>query len=408
MKILLVNKFFYNKGGAEKVFFKERNFLLENGFDVIDFSMKDHKNKYSPFSEYFVPNINYRKKENIWKNIERIFSFIHSSVAVNNIRRLIIKERPDIAHLHNIYHQLTPSIIPILKKYNVKIVLTLHDYKVVCPNYVALNQGNLCHSCEENYFWNLCIKNCHGTRSFGFLLFLEAFYHKFQKSYDAIDYFISPSKFLANICKSRIPSEKIIVIPNGIDLNKYHPNYSDNKYGLYFGRLSQEKGVRTLLKAHKRMNTSYPLKIAGSGHLFDKLSTKYPKVQFVGYQNAKNLHSLISKSSYVIVPSEWFENFSMTVLEAMALGKPIIGSCIGGIPEQVEDGENGFLFKMGNVDELANKMDILSTNPELRFKMGHSARNRVETNYSFNNHFSRLTQLYSELLNRDINKSVFT
>ena len=142
MKILLVNKFFFLKGGAETVFFQERELLLKQEFRVIDFSMEDEKNFPSPFSDYFVPNIDYYKHNNFQQKLRNALFFVHSPVAVRNIERLVAREKPEIAHLHNIYHQITPSIIPILRKYGVKVVLTLHDCKLICPSYLALGRNN--------------------------------------------------------------------------------------------------------------------------------------------------------------------------------------------------------------------------------------------------------------------------
>ena len=161
MKVLLVNKFFFPKGGAETVFFQERNFLLEQEVEVVDFSMEDKNNFPSPFSDFFVPHIDYYEQNSVRQRIRNGLSFVHSSVAVKNIEQLIVRERPDIAHLHNVYHQLTPSIIPVLKKHGVKVVLTLHDCKLICPSYLALSKNNtICTRCEGKKFWRPFTSNC--------------------------------------------------------------------------------------------------------------------------------------------------------------------------------------------------------------------------------------------------------
>ena len=398
MKILFTNKFFHLNGGSETVFFQERSFFTQNNYEIIDFSMKDDRNINSPFADYFIPNINYQKSSGIKKQIQQAFSFVHSSLAVKNIQALIEKEKPSIAHLHNIYHQLTPSIIPILKKYGVKVLLTLHDYKLVCPSYLALKNEKICEECKGTHFWKPVTTNCQNSYAQGFLLSAEAIFHKWKGSYDDVDLFLAPSQFMADQINQRIPSKKIQVLHNGINIEEYQPNYNDQGYGLYFGRLSKEKGIETLLKAHMNMPHSFPLKITGTGPLKTVLSKKYSNVEFLGYKSGQELNTLIANAAFVIVPSEWYENCSMVILESMAFGKPIIGSSIGGIPEQIEDGKTGFLFEMGNVEELSKKMTQLANDTKLRQYFGKNARNKLENEYSLNEHCQKLENLYKDLL----------
>ncbi|BHH84240.1 glycosyltransferase family 4 protein [Desulforhopalus sp. 52FAK] len=398
MKILLANKFFYLNGGSETVFFQERDYLLKQGHSVIDFSMLDEQNLPSYYFNFFVPNTSYNDMEGAAQKLRQAVSFIHSPTAVKNIEALIIKERPQIAHLHNIYHQLTPSIIPVLKKHGVKVVLTLHDYKLVCPSYIALKDGWLCNACAGNKFWKAFTTNCQNSRMRGFLLTAEALYHSWRKSYAGIDLFLAPSQFMADLTEQRIGKARMKVLHNGIDESVYQSCYVDHGYGLYLGRLSKEKGVMTLLNAHQKMKDPMPLKVVGTGPLEEELRQKYHSVDFHGYQSGQVLKDLISNSAFVIVPSEWYENCSMVVLEAMACGKPVIGSRIGGIPEQIEDGKSGFLFEMGNGQELTEKMDRLSHDRSLRSQMGSAARRKLEQEYSLTQHCESLIAIYQELL----------
>jgi len=400
MKIILTNKFFYLNGGSETVFFQEREFLLKQRHEVLDFSMSDERNLPSSYADFFVPNTNYNSGGSIVQRLQQAISFVHSSVAVSKIEELILQEKPQIAHLHNIYHQLTPSIIPALKKHGVKVVMTLHDYKLVCPSYLALKGDVICNACAGEKFWNAFTMNCQHSRMRGLLLSTEAMFHKLRGSYDGVDLFLAPSGFLANLIERRIPEKKIKVLRNGIDIDKYQPNYQDQGYALYFGRLSKEKGVKTLLRAHQDLKLDLPLKIVGAGPLEEELRLQYPDVDFLGYQSGQALNGLVANSAFVVVPSEWYENCSMAVLEAMALGKPIVGSRIGGIPEQVEDGETGFLFAMGSADELAEKMAVLATNQDMRASMGKAGRAKLEKEYSLVEHNRQLLEIYSGLLAR--------
>lgn len=399
INILLANKFFYLKGGAETVFFQEREMLLQQGFRVTDFSMQSAENYDSPFADYFVPHIDYYKQKRLAQKLHNALSFVHSPAAVKNLERLLVNEKPDIAHLHNIYHQLTPSIIPVLKRHGLKVILTLHDCKLICPNYLALTADNtICTRCEGKNFWHPFTSNCQNSRARGLILAAEALWHKWKKSYEGVDLFLAPSKFMADLTTKRIPAHKIRVVYNGMDTTAYTANSSDRGYVLFLGRISREKGITTLLRASRQTTNKMPLKIIGTGPLADELKDSFPEAEFLGFRSGEELKSLISNAAFVVVPSEWYENCSMVVLEAMAMGKTIIGSRMGGIPEQIDDGETGFLFEMGNVAELAEKMDLLASDSELRERMGAAARVKLEQKYSLAEQSRQLLAIYSELL----------
>jgi len=402
MKILFANKFFYLNGGSETVFFQERNFLKEQGVEVVDFSMRDERNLPSPFADYFVPHVDYREEKGLPAKLKTAAAFIHSGEALKRLAGLVEKEKPQIAHLHNIYHQLTPSIIPLLKEKGVKVVMTLHDGKLVCPSYLMLNRGKICVICGGRRFYRATTTLCQGSFGKGFLLSAEAYWHKWKRSYEGVDLFITPSRFLADLVgKYRLPREKIRVLRNGIDTTKFSPGGADRGYALYFGRLSHEKGIETLLSAHAKMDDVIPLKVVGTGPMEEELRRRFPSVEFMGYKSGAKLREIVQQSSFVVVPSEWYENCSMVVLEAMAAGKPVIGSRIGGIPEQVEDGVTGFLFNMGDVSGLAEKMGILRDDPDLRLRMGKAAREKLVREYSLERHLNDLLGIYRDLMGGD-------
>ncbi len=406
MKILLANKFFFLNGGSETVFFQERDYLLRQGIPVIDFSMQHHENLPSAHSEYFVKNTDYyaENEKGIWKSFITAFDFIHNREAIKFLEMLIQKEKPNIAHLHNIYHQITPAIIPLLKKHGIKVIMTLHDYKLICPSYSMIDRESLiCEKCAGKAFWNCAVNKCQsGSLSKSLLLAIEAYWHKRTGSYDRVDLFLAPSAFLADlISKHGVSSERIRVLHNGIDPSKVLCSKEDAGYAIYFGRISREKGIETLLKAHQRLNRQWPLKVVGRGPLFSEMAERYPQAEFTGYKTGDALNRLIEEASFVVVPSECNENCSMTVLEALAYGKPVIGSRTGGIPEQIEDGKTGFLFEMGNVAELTEKMSLLAGSAELRRKMGKAARKKLEKEYSLGEHCKKLFNFYTQLLSEN-------
>lgn len=400
MKVLIVNKFFHTKGGSERVLFQERQFLLDNGHVVVDFSMQDAVNYPSPYAESFVRQIDYQNTHGFLNKAKQAVKFIHSQEAIKKLKHLIDKERPDIAHLHNIYHQITPSIIPLLKRHGIPVVLTLHDSKLICPGYLMLNKGHICQECSGKYFWKPLTLNCQTSRLQGLLLMLEAYWHLLRASYDGVDLFLAPSQFMADLVSQRIPKEKIWIHPNGIDTTISNLTGDDHGYALFVGRISSEKGIETLLKAYELCGRSFPLKIIGIGPDVDNLRSSYPHVEFSGYREGDELYEFIRNAACVVVPSECLENCSMVVLEAMAMSKPVIGSRAGGIPEQIEDGKTGLLFEMGNAPELAEKLGHLMANPKIRIALGKAARQKCERAYAIKKHNQELLLIYINLLKR--------
>ncbi len=398
MKLLFANKFFFLNGGSETVMFQERAFMLSQGAKIIDFSMQDERNLPSPYAEYFIPPVSYRKGP-LLSRLKAAASFVHSGEAVRRLKRLLAGVKPDIAHLHNIYHQLTPSIIPVLKDAGAKVVMTLHDGKLVCPSYLMLNRGKPCTACAGRKFHLPISTHCQGSRLQEALFCAEAYFHKWKGSYDGVDRFIAPSRFLADLVAQRVGRERVVVIPNGIDPDVHLPTWEDEGYILYYGRLSEEKGVATLLAAHAAMKNQVPLVIVGTGPLEAELKAQNPaNVTFAGYRSGEELWNYVRRASCLVTPSEWYENAPMTVLEGMSFGKPVIGSRIGGIPEQIQDGETGLLRAPGKAEEFACALDKLMADKELRARMGKAGRGRLEGQFSLAMHNDRLLALYKAIL----------
>ncbi|MEW6518553.1 MAG: glycosyltransferase family 4 protein [Thermodesulfobacteriota bacterium] len=398
MKVLLVNKFFYLKGGAERVYFQEREGLLAGGHQVVEFAMRHSANIYTESESFFASYVDYFEPMSFGKKLITAIRFIHSSEAVRKIRDLVKEQKPDIVHLHNIYHQLTPSIIPALKQLGVPVVLTVHDGKLICPSYLMLRHGHQCLLCRERGIRNVIVKRCQDSMSRNLLLFAEALWHRWKRSYEQVDLFISPSEFHKKLISARVDESKIRVLPNGIEILQFEPRFDHDGYVLFFGRISPEKGIKTLLEAFSFLQSKPQLKIVGSGPLENELQRTYGKTaEFLSYMSGEKLKNIIRGAACVVVPSECIENCSMTVLESMALGKPVIGSRVGGIPEQIIDGKTGLLFEPGNSTELAKKInDLLADNHSL-ISMGKSARQRVEEKYTILQHMDGLLNIYSSL-----------
>lgn len=402
MKVLLVNKFYFVKGGAEKHFFDIKELLEKNGHQVVVFSMQHEKNKPSPYSKYFVSKVNFENVRFDKEGLRTAGRMLYSFEAARKLSKLIKDEKPDIAHVHNIYHQMSPSVLLTLKKHSIPVVLTLHDYKLLCPNYLFFTKGKVCERCKGYNYWqainNRCLKN---SLPASILACVEMYFHKIIKAYeDSVNVFISPSEFL--IKKIREWEEPIIEIrhlANFIDAQGAGYNPPGN-YVLYFGRLSQEKGIKTFIEAAKGID--YQFKIVGSGPLENELKKKVSQekisnVEFLGYQSGEALKDSIKNSLAVVVPSEWYENQPLTILEANSLGKPVIGSRIGGIPEMIEDGKSGYLFETGSVDDLQKKINMMIADRNKVEKIGQRSHQLVQQR-SPEKYYKKLVKIYESLL----------
>lgn len=400
MKILQANKFFFINGGSETVMFQERDFLLENGHTVIDFSMDDQRNFHSENKLHFVKNRSYQGTDsNKLYKVKDAVAFVHSAEAVKNISQLIKETKPDILHCHNIYHQLTPSIIGAAKKLGVPVVLTLHDSKIVCPSYYRVREGKPCSDCIDGDFFNV-VRHCcaDGSITKSALLYAETVIQRLMGNYEKVDAYIAPSKFMQQSVAHRISHQRIKLLYNGIDTNKVIGSGNDDGYVLYLGRLIPEKGIETLLKAHANSSIKWKLVVAGTGPLQDVLKTQYNPDIFIGYVTGDALNALLDKASLVVVPSEIYENCPMSVLEAMAYGKPVVGSKMGGTSELIDNGKTGFLFDAGNVTDLTLKIDKLMASKELRKQMGGAGRLRVEKYFSLEKHNEGLMDIYHSVI----------
>ena len=371
---------------------------------MIFFSMRDDRNLPSSESECFVDNIDYNQPGSLMGDVSRSARIIYSFEARKKLTGLINRERPRIAHLHNIHHQLSPSIIHALKKQGIPIVMTLHDYKMVCPAYTLIRDGMVCERCRGRRFYNCFLGSCtKASRAKSLVNVIEMYlHHSIMRIYNQVDLFIAPSRFLEGKMKEMGFTGNIKYLPYPIDASKYVPVYgSDDNTLCYFGRLSQEKGLFTLLEAMKGIDAT--LKIIGDGPIRPDIEAMIERegldnIKIIGYRSGPALKQEISNSMAVIVPSEWYDNYPNVIMESFALGKPVIGAGIGGIPEMVRDNETGLTFKSGDADDLRSKIQVLLRDHDLVAELGTRARNFVEVNLNPEKHYNGLMEIYQQAM----------
>lgn len=410
MNILLVNSFHYYRGGDCTYTFGLSNLLQEmSRHKVVHFAMRHSLNLPSEYSEFFVPEIDLAeelKKSKIKSGIKVLKRVIYSNVSKRKLDELLDNCPVDIAHIQNIHGHITPSIFHTLRSRNIPIVWTLHDYFLVCPNSTFFSENKLCETCEGRKFYNVVIKKCR-KKSFAasLMVMLEEHVDRLLGLLKIVDFFIAPSHFLRNkMIEYGFPSDKVIHIPYFVGTKNIRPSLNNNGYILYSGRLSYEKGLKTLVEAVSLCD-SVKLFIVGNGPLKAELETTAKniapkKVRFLGYLNRDRLQKVIDDAMFIVVPSEWYENFPYVILEAFASAKPVIGSRIGGIPELIKDRQTGILFQPGNISDLAEKIPWMIEHSKERQEMGRRARELVEKECNPELHYKRLMEVYEAALKK--------
>lgn len=402
----MVNKFFYIKGGSETYYFALKRKLEEEGHQVIDFSMKDEKNFESPYSDFFVGNVDYSGNSSLSSKIKMAANIIYSKEAKEKFESLVLEEKPDIVHLHIFQHQISPSILDVCRKYNIPTVYTAHDLKMICLNYKMMHHGGICEDCRDGHLYHCAFNKCvKDSFSKSCINTIEGYLHKWKKSYDVIDYIITPSDFYRRkLIEFGVKPERVVHIPNFLDREKPSVNKMDDneRYFLYFGRLSEEKGILTLIKAMEGID--FDLYIVGSGPLKEEIqgyvsTNNLNNIKLLGFKSGQELIDIVGNAKAVILPSEWYENGPYSAIEALQLGRPIIGADIGGIPELVDG--NGYLFESGNIKELNSIIGkIAYMENESYHQMKKKSNDLFNKLYTWKQHFEKLDAVYKKALRK--------
>jgi glycosyltransferase involved in cell wall biosynthesis len=406
MRILLINNFHNLKGGADRVYLNTGIMLTQKGHDVLYFSSLSSENEETEYSRYFV-NISNKREANFLTRLSGVRDYIYNRKAYDNLSKLIDECKPEVAHVHLFCGGLSSSILKILNIKKIPIIQTLHDYRLLCPANAFLDgQNEICEKCINKSFYQCSVKKCvDGNFFFSTIVTLEAYYRKyFIDPLDYINHFIFVSNFSRN---KHIEFDKRYASRSSKLFNFTLLGSADSEvnvkksYFLYFGRLSIEKGIHSLVKS--AVNTGITLKIVGNGPILKELeliANENPNIQLMGHQSGTDLEKVIKECYFIVVPSECYENNPMTVLEAYSMGKPVIGTRIGGIPEIVIDGETGFLCEQRNVDDLSGTLlKALNLDENAYQNMARNARKFAEDNFSTEVHYKELMSIYSKVMN---------
>jgi glycosyltransferase involved in cell wall biosynthesis len=401
--LLAINNYYYPRGGAE-VLFLEHNRMFENiGWQVVPFAMRHPRNLGTPWADYFPDEIEFGTDYGLAGKIVRAPRVIYSRQARQKMRALLGTVRPHVAHVHNIYHHLSPSVLPLLKERGISVVMTAHDLKLACPAYTMMSGGKPCERCRGGKFYNVALHRClKGSLALSSLVMVEAYVHRTLGLYrHNVDRIVVPSRFLLDkLVQWGWERERFVYIPNFVDVDRFQPNSPPGRRFVYCGGLVDIKGAGTLVQAAALARQ--PLTIVGRGPDEARLralgQANGADVVFTGHLTKDALASVLQEARAVVVPSECHENAPLALLEAYAAGRPVIGSRIAGIPELVREDETGVLYSTGDVAALAEVLTRFAQLPDSRLAaMGAAGRAWVERDFNAAIYLERQLALYDSL-----------
>lgn len=403
MKILMIHNFYQSSSpsGEDIVFKSEIELLKKNGVDVIVYERhNDEIKNHGRLNKLILP-----------------LKLVWSWETYFEIKNIIKKEKPDIAHFHNIWYLISPSAYYACKEMGIPVIQTLHNFRMFCCNGLLLRDNKVCEECIDGknnkliFIKNAIKYGCYrNSKVYSLPIAITQYFHSVKKTWiESVDMYIVLTEFSKKkFVEFGIPGEKIYIKPNFLP-NAPEPNFSFGDYAIFVGRLSKEKGVDLLIKTFEKLSpdlrNNLVLKIVGDGPLRTYLENLVKNenikgIEFLGKQNREKVIELIKNASFLILPSVWYEMFPLVTLEAFACGKPVIASKIGALPDIVEDGKTGLLFTPGNEDDLVKKIKFLWNNKEMCVEMGKNARKVFDEKYSERRNFKLLVELYSNLLKK--------
>ena len=404
MRVLHVNKFLYRRGGAEGYLFDVADLQRRSGDEVAYFGMTHPDNE--PGLRYaadFPSRVDLEPPPpDLRGRVAAAGRMLWSSSARSGLARVLADFRPDAVHLHNVYHQLSPSVVAACRDARVPCVMTLHDYKLACPSYQMLDRGQPCDACVTGGPLQAARRGCKdGSRSASTLLAVESWLHRRLGAYDGVGALIAPSRFLAGVLdRAGVYPERLRVLRHPVDVAHLAVKDSPGGGVVFGGRLAPEKGVDTLIEAAALLPDGVPVDIAGDGpsraalqELADRVAPG--RVRFHGRLPKDRLHDLVRSAGVAVVPSRWYENQPLAVLEAFGCGVPVIGTDLGGLPELIRDGTDGHVVAAGDPRQLAQAMARTLSDPEKAWRMGLAGRAKVSADFAPEAHLDGLRSAYA-------------
>jgi glycosyltransferase involved in cell wall biosynthesis len=423
-RLLLINKFYHDvgpAGGVGRYLVQEEQDLTANGWEVIPFAMADSDARPSAWNQHFVRARDYSRPRLGGGalgvgGLGDAMSLVWNREAARSLERLIVQTRPAVAHLHNIYHHLSPSILPVLRRHRIPVVMTLHDLRLLCPAIHMLRDGKVCERCKGGHFHQAVLGRCvKDSRAASLLAAVETAHQRGRRLYeDGVRVFLCPSRFyLEKYAEWGFPREKLRHLPNFVDLDQWSPERlpaapARDAY-LYFGRISREKGLRYALEAQQLWERGHadgtidqpPLEflIAGSGPCDGNVRAKVAQLELktarvLGPLDTDALRGVMARAKFSVLPSVWYENGPMAALESLAAGLPLVGSAIGGIPEMIEDGATGVIVPPGDPSALLSGLLRARALPD---SAGRACREWAVANAGRADHIARLEAILNEV-----------
>jgi glycosyltransferase involved in cell wall biosynthesis len=408
MRILYCNKYNFAFSGTEAYLFEAMGLMRARGHETALFAMADPRGAPTPYDQHFIPLIDFKAGKNTTlQSVKMAGHAIYSTDARRRLRRMIAEFKPDLAHVRNIYHHLSPSILWELKAQRIPVVYHVNDFKMLCPSYNLVSHGQACEKCSGGKFWNVVTEGCYAApRKAAVVLAAEAYVHRWLKTYErCVDLFLAPSQFVKDkLVESGCDAGRIHVLQHFQKLPAKTPAaLRPDAPILYFGRLSAEKGVVDLLRTMQLL-PDLQLQIAGDGPQRTELeqvaaNLKLANVKFIGHCNTSDLEGLISAARFTVFPSHAYETMGKSILESYACGRPVVASDLGSRRELVKDGITGMLHPVGNVQKLAEAISLLMRHPELAARMGAEGQRLVRRYHRPEDHYAQLLALYEKLCN---------
>lgn len=407
MKVLMINKFLYPNGGSETYMLKLGKQYEALGHDVQYFGMENEKNVAGNEYNMYVPEVDFHgSQKSVLKAIRTGIETVYSFTARKQLRKVLQAFKPDIVHLNNINFQLTPSILYEIKRSGIPMVQTVHDVQIACPchRYYVEHRKEVCEECNggkyQRCIQNKCVQNSLMKSA---LAAVESFYYHSRNTYNLIDRFICPSLFIGEkITQAGVDQNKVLTMYNFAEKKQsVWQLQNGGKYALFFGRLSHEKGIISLLKMAEAL-PEVKIVIAGRGPLERLVQEKadlMANVEYVGFKNGEELERLIAKAAFTLCPSEWYENCPLSVIESQLLGTPVIGSDLGGTRELIQQEKTGLIFEGHDLQGFINAVRKLWMDDSLRESMrNHCQQGKWQTCEEY---AKTMLEIYAELIQKE-------